>query len=96
MSSDHSLPAAILAIDVVLALPTIYVIFRHGFRHGAVLGWAYLFIFFTLRIISSVMQLNDPTNSKASLIASIGLSPLLLSAVGLLHESYVEPFLHRG
>ncbi|KAK9426732.1 hypothetical protein SUNI508_00259 [Seiridium unicorne] len=87
MPTNNSLPAAILAIDAILALPAIYITFKHGIRNAAVLGWAYFFIFLTLRIISSAMQLKDSTNPSASLIASIGLSPLLLSLVGILHES---------
>ncbi|KAI1848703.1 hypothetical protein JX266_005562 [Neoarthrinium moseri] len=61
--------------------------FKHGVRHGAILGWGYLFIFLTLRIVSSAMQMNDPRNPSAALVASIGLSPLLLSAVSILHEA---------
>ncbi|KAH6658430.1 hypothetical protein BKA67DRAFT_533583 [Truncatella angustata] len=87
MSSDHSFPAAVLAIDIVLALPVVYITLKHGIRHAAIIGWAYLFVFLTLRIVSSAMQLKDSTNPSASLVASIGLSPLLLSAVGILHES---------
>jgi hypothetical protein len=71
MSSENSLPAAILAIDVILVLPAIYIIFKHGLRHGAILGWAYLLIFLTLRIVSSAMQLKDATNPSASLVASV-------------------------
>jgi hypothetical protein len=85
--SSKSLATATLAIDIALAIPGIYVVFKHGLRHGAILGWMYLFIFFTLRIISSAMQLHDPTSTAASLVSSIGLSPLLLSAIGILHES---------
>lgn len=87
MSPSVGLPIAILSIDTLLALPAVYISFKHGLRHAAILGWAYLFIFFTLRIISSALQLKDASNPSASLVASIGLSPLLLSTVGILHES---------
>ncbi|ETS76270.1 hypothetical protein PFICI_11657 [Pestalotiopsis fici W106-1] len=97
MSTDHSLPAAILAIDILLSFPAIYNIFKHGLRHGAILGWAYFFIFLTLRIVSSALQLSDSKSSTASLVASIGLSPLLLATLGLVHESrsYVFDNLNR-
>lgn len=87
MSTDHSLPAAILAIDSLLSVPAIYNIFKHGFRHAAVLGWGYFFIFLSLRIISSALQLGSSDSTTASLVTSIGLSPLLLSMLGLLHEA---------
>lgn len=87
MSTDHSLPIAILAIDILLSFPAIYNVFTHGVRRGAIMGWAFFFIFLTLRIISSALQLSDSNSNTASLVASIGLSPLLLSTLGLLHES---------
>ncbi|KAF3013698.1 hypothetical protein E8E14_002882 [Neopestalotiopsis sp. 37M] len=94
MSTDHSLPIAILAIDILLSFPAIYNIFTHGVRRGAIMGWAFFFIFLTLRIISSALQLSDSNSSTASLVASIGLSPLLLSTLGLLHESRSYIFDH--
>ncbi|KAI4592178.1 hypothetical protein KJ359_011416 [Pestalotiopsis sp. 9143b] len=96
MSTDHSLPAAILAIDSLLSVPAIYNIFKHGFRHAAVLGWGYFFIFLSLRIISSGLQLGSSDSSTASLVASIGLSPLLLSMLGLLHEARSYMFDRRN
>ncbi|KAH8651179.1 hypothetical protein BX600DRAFT_441620 [Xylariales sp. PMI_506] len=87
MTTNNGLPAATLAIDATLALPAIYLLFKHGLRHGAVIGWAYLFIFFSLKIVASAMQVSNPSNTTASLIASIGLSPLLLAALGILHEA---------
>lgn len=85
--SSTSLATVTLAIDVALSIPGLYIIFKHGLRHGAILGWAYLFIFFTLRIVGSAMQMGNTSTSTASLVSSIGLSPLLLAAVGILHES---------
>ncbi|KAI0123288.1 hypothetical protein BJ170DRAFT_736528 [Xylariales sp. AK1849] len=87
MTTNTQLPAAILAINILLSLPAVYLIYKHGLRHGSILGWGYLFIFVMLRIVSSAMQLGNPTDPSASLIASIGLSPLLLAALGILHES---------
>ncbi|KAI3325439.1 hypothetical protein HD806DRAFT_447913 [Xylariaceae sp. AK1471] len=93
--SSNNLPIALLAIYSLLSLPTIFIIFKHGIRHGAILGWFYLFAFCTLRIISSALQLGDPTDSTAALVANIGLSPLLLSTCGILHESRAYLFPKR-
>jgi hypothetical protein len=87
MTSSSGLPIALLAIYGLLSLPTIFILFKHGIRHGAIVGWFYLFSFCTLRIISSALQLGDPAGPTAALVANIGLSSLLLSTCGILHES---------
>ncbi|KAH8664366.1 hypothetical protein BX600DRAFT_436916 [Xylariales sp. PMI_506] len=86
MTSD-SVTTATLAVDITLSLPCLYVMIKHGFHHGAIVGWLYLFLFFGLKIVGSIMEMHDPTSSAASLIASIGLSPLILAALGILHEA---------
>ncbi|KAI8626241.1 hypothetical protein F5Y19DRAFT_230362 [Xylariaceae sp. FL1651] len=95
MATSNGLPIALLAIYVILSLPVLFVLFKHGIRHGAILGWFYLFAFCTLRIISSALQLQDPTDSTASLLANIGLSPLLLSTCSIIHESRAYLFSKR-
>jgi hypothetical protein len=89
MTPDQSLAAAILAIYAVFSIPVLYITFRHGVRGLAILGWGYLFIFCTLKIVGSGLQFNDSQGSGASIVSSIGLSPLLLGAAGVLHESCV-------
>lgn len=80
------LPTAELAIYAVLAVPVLFLLWKHG-RHGF-LGWGYLFLFCALRIIGSAMVINsDEANFSADVISSIGLSPLLLALDGLLHEA---------
>ncbi|KAI1385437.1 uncharacterized protein F4822DRAFT_413027 [Hypoxylon trugodes] len=81
------LPIALLIIYITVSLPTIYIAFKHGVRHAAIIGWGFLFIFCTLRIISSAIESKDSTSTGAALIASIGLSPLLASVCGVLHEA---------
>ncbi len=85
MTTDQTLDYAVLGIYAALSLPTIYVAFRHGFR--ALVAWAYLFLFCTLKIIGSGMQLSDSQSSGSAIIGSIGLSPLLLTTAGILHEA---------
>ncbi|KAL7917648.1 hypothetical protein ACQKWADRAFT_26901 [Trichoderma austrokoningii] len=79
-----------LAIYAILSIPTLYIVFKHG-RVG-ILGWAYLLAFCTLRIVGGILDLSGSTS--ASIISSVGLSPLLLAAYGILHEArtyYCDP-----
>ncbi|KAJ5603357.1 hypothetical protein N7537_006313 [Penicillium hordei] len=76
-----------LALYAPLTLPTLYLFFRHGY-HG-LLAWLYLLAFCVLRVTGAAMGLNDPHNVGAQIISSIGLSPLLLSIDGVLHEARI-------
>ncbi|KAJ5335983.1 hypothetical protein MYU51_020133 [Penicillium brevicompactum] len=82
----NTLSAAELAIYIILAIPTVYLLAKHG-RQG-LLGWLFLSIFCSLRIIGSALGLRD-SSPTASLISSVGLSPLLLTANGILHEARI-------
>ncbi|KNG85062.1 integral membrane protein [Aspergillus nomiae NRRL 13137] len=84
-----SILVAQLALYAPLTLPTIYLLCSHG-RHG-LLAWLYLLAFCVLRVTGAAMGLNDPRNAGTQIISSIGLSPLLLSIDGILHEAYVLP-----
>lgn len=87
--SQHNLNVAQLAIYATLPLPTLYILIRH--KIPGLLGWLYLFIFCNLRIIGSALALKDGSaDSTAAIISSIGLSPLLLAAAGILHEAYAS------
>jgi len=62
---------------------------RHGFGRNA--GWLYLILFSVIRILGSALALatlNDPTNvglaTGAATLQTIGLSPLILTMLGLL------------
>ncbi|KAJ5534074.1 hypothetical protein N7527_000328 [Penicillium freii] len=74
-----------LALYAPRTLPTLYLLFRHGY-HG-LLAWLYLLALCVLRVTGAAMGLNDPHNAGAQIISSIGLSPLLLSIDGVLHEA---------
>lgn len=74
-----------LALYAPLTLPTLYLVFSHG-RHG-LLAWLYLLAFCVLRVTGAAMGLHNPHNTGAQIISSIGLSPLLLSIDGVLHEA---------
>jgi len=84
MNSNTAIAMAQLAIYAVLALPTVYVLFLHG--SSGFLGWFYLLVFGTLRIVGGAMLLHNPLSTGATTITSIGISPLLLATLGILHE----------
>ncbi|KAI1488482.1 hypothetical protein F5X96DRAFT_645365 [Biscogniauxia mediterranea] len=87
MAYSEGLPIALLTIYILLFIPTIYIAIKHGFRHAAILGWGYLLAFYTIRVVSSALELHDPASRSAGVVSSIGLSPLLLATGGILHES---------
>lgn len=80
----NSLPAGTCAIYTVLAIPILYLLVRHG-RDG-LLGWLFLFFFCTLRIIGGALAVNSPSTA-ATVISSVGLSPVLLATAGTLQEA---------
>ncbi len=87
MTSSQSFAAAVIAIYAVVTIPTLFVTFKHGTRGLALVGWVYLFLFCTLKMVGSGLQLGSSQNSGASIVSSVGLSPLLLGAAGVLHEA---------
>ncbi|KAJ6049465.1 uncharacterized protein N7446_007204 [Penicillium canescens] len=82
----NALSVAELAIYIALAFPTVYLIIKHG-RQG-LLGWLFLLIFCTLRIIGGALAINS-SSPTANIISSVGLSPLLLATSGILHEARI-------
>lgn len=74
------LSTAELAIYAILCLPVLYLLVRHS--PVGLLGWFYLLAFCTLRIVGAAVSA-----SSAGIISSVGLSPLLLAASGILHEA---------
>ena len=83
------LAVATLIIYLILIQPTLFCLWAHG-RRGF-LGWWFLQAFCLIRIAGNAVQLHvdatHETNSHALLINSIGLSPLMLAAAGILHEA---------
>ncbi|KAF5691637.1 hypothetical protein FDENT_3266 [Fusarium denticulatum] len=81
-----SISAAKLAIYIILLQPALYCLFKHG-KTGFI-GWLYVQIFCVVRIVTGGIGLHETNNSTGSIILnSIGLSPLLLAASGILHEA---------
>ncbi|OOF98658.1 hypothetical protein ASPCADRAFT_512885 [Aspergillus carbonarius ITEM 5010] len=84
-----------LVIYIPTALVTLLVVLRHGFHKQ--LGWIYLFIFSGIRIAGAVLEIiseKHPDNASdvewAIILQSVGLSPLLLSSLGLLKRVFDE------
>ncbi|KAB5582950.1 hypothetical protein GE09DRAFT_1181850 [Coniochaeta sp. 2T2.1] len=91
----ESVAIAELVVYIPTALVTIWVVLRHGTHKQ--LGWIYLAIFCGIRIAGSVFEIlshNNPSNSSdeewALILQSVGLSPLLLSTLGLLKRVFDE------
>ncbi|KZF24327.1 hypothetical protein L228DRAFT_281412 [Xylona heveae TC161] len=78
-----------LAVFALLFFPSLYCLFRHG--KTGILGWFYVNLFCALRVIGCALTIRDEHNgtvgTAATIIMSVGLSPLLLSAAGILGEA---------
>jgi hypothetical protein len=80
-----SLNTAQLAIYIILSLPVLYILIRHSWP--GILGWGYLFAFCMLRVVGGALVLGNGNSESAAIISNIGLSPLLLAILGVLHEA---------
>lgn len=79
----NSLSAAQLAIYALLTPPALYILIQHD-KLG-IPGWLGLVAFCGIRLVAGATSL-DHDNPASSTISTIGLSPLLLAALGILHE----------
>lgn len=87
-----SLAIATLVIDLILIQPTFLILWKHGKR--GILGWFYLQLLCALRIVANAITIHDIVNHQTggtatTILNSVGLSPLILGATGILHEAYV-------
>jgi hypothetical protein len=85
-----ALEIAQLAIYALLATPTMYCLLKHGLT--GILGWLYLLAFYTLRLVVAGMENSSSSSSSNGsgtlIVENIGLTPLLLGSIGVLHEAY--------
>jgi hypothetical protein len=89
-TSTEGLELAQLAFYSIASIPAIYCFITHG-KHG-VIGWLYVFAMCGLRLVGNGMAYHallttGKPSTSASIISGIGLSPLLLAALGILHEA---------
>lgn len=94
-ASDESLSIALITFYAIVVIPGFYCLYIHG-RRG-VSGWLYVLLMCVLRLAGNGLSLRafkeNEINPTAMIINGIGLSPLVMAAVGLLHEAYVASVL---
>ena len=79
-----SLATAELIIYILFSLPVLFVLVRH--MPEGLMGWGYLFAFCAIRLVAGALTMKS-TNTAGSTISNVGLSPLLLTLCGILHEA---------
>ena len=89
LSEREDIAVAEIAVYIPFICFAIFVCIRHGFIRQ--LGWFYLVTFCALRIaggIFGVLYAKHPTSRTdatwSAILGSIGLTPLILAALGLL------------
>ena len=87
LSQTQQVSAFELAIYALLFPVTLFILVRHG--HPGILGWLYLNIFATLRLVGAGLTISNGTSTGALIINAVGLSPLLLANAGVIREMYV-------
>lgn len=84
-----ALLVATLVIYAIFIQPILYCLWKHG--GPGLLGWLALQVFCAIRIVGSALQIQDEKSGTGStstlVIANIGLSPMILGVVGVLHEA---------
>ena len=93
LDSVTKLAIAELSIYILLLPVVIFILVRHG--KPGIFGWLFLSIFCVLRIVSSGLQISDgiqasdgkPTSVTATIVNSVGVSPLLMALSGILSEA---------
>jgi len=101
VDSSTQLAIAELVIYLLILPVAHYLLFKHG-RHGLE-GWFFLITFSLLRIVAAGLQIDNwekekkgkPVSSTASIINSVGISALLLSCSGLIHEASTYEYNHQ-
>lgn len=90
ISSTEGLELAEIAFYALATIPAFYCFAAHG-KHGVV-GWLYVIAMCGLRLVGNGMAYHSLSstghpNETAEIITGIGLSPILLAALGILHEA---------
>ncbi|KZM25087.1 hypothetical protein ST47_g3778 [Ascochyta rabiei] len=94
ITAEH-VAIAELVVYIPIFLLTLWVVLRHGAHKQ--LGWIYVLIFSIIRVAGAVMEIlstknaDDTTDKEwAVILQSVGLSPLLLSTLGILKRVFDE------
>jgi hypothetical protein len=87
-STPEAIAIAELCVYSPIFLLTFIIVFRHGFKRQS--GWIYLAIFCIVRIAGAALKILSAEHPQsidaewAAILQSVGLSPLLLTTLGLL------------
>lgn len=94
LTTREDIGIAQIAFYIPALLLAAFIAFKHGLHRQ--LGWLYLILFSIIRVASGIMTIQaqrHPTDENdvtwASILGSIGLSPLLLASAGLAKRVYV-------
>jgi hypothetical protein len=78
-----------LVVYIALLNPILYCLWKHG--KPGLLGWICLQSYCCVRIVAAILDIHNiavhSTSSTSLILSNLGLSPLLLGAVGALHEA---------
>lgn len=87
MSSTTDLAIAELVIYILLIFDIAFLLYKHGKR--GFLGWLFFVVFCFLRVIASAYQIHDGDHSSSTggILNSIGVSALLMTLSGIVHEA---------
>ena len=92
-TSAHSLAIFELVVYIAIAPIELYVLIRHGFRN--LLSWITLNSVVMLQLIGAAIVLSQGstnTSSTGTILAQVGLTPLILSVQAILHQMWVKDF----
>ncbi|KAJ5638891.1 hypothetical protein N7528_001281 [Penicillium herquei] len=89
-SATEGLELAEIVFYAIAIIPAFFCFVTHG-KHG-VAGWLYVILMCGLRLVGNGMAYHALSttgrpNEAAEIISGIGLSPILLAALGILHEA---------
>lgn len=89
-SSIEGLDLAQIVFYAIVVVPGGYCFWRHGVI--GLVGWFYVLAMCGLRLagnglVYTSLKNTGTANTTGSIISSVGLSPLLLSALGIIHEA---------
>lgn len=88
-----STPTSLNVIQIIVYAGLLFMgnynLFHHGKR--GILGWLYLVLFCTIRLVAAVIDMLEKKSGSGItvtlIVENIGLSPLMLAILGVLHEA---------
>lgn len=81
-----------LVVYLLLLPMAVYTCFKHG--QAGFLPWYFFIIFCGARIAGGALGVHDNQSLAASILQSVGFTPIILGADGMVHEAYVLLVFH--